>query len=82
MEIVYLPYQIDGINLHIKEVLNQVLSTYYIKSKNCYDKVGIWKTLTTPSKTRADRSTTGPKSGVIDRILTFTLSCSSSIQRV
>ena len=51
MEIVYLPYQIDGINLHIKEVLNQVLSTYYIKSKNCYDKVGIWQTLTTPSKT-------------------------------
>ena len=47
MEIVYLPYQIDGINLHIKEVLNQVLSTYYIKSKNCYDKVGIWQTLTT-----------------------------------
>ena len=51
MEIVYLPYQIDGINLHIKEVLNQVLSTYYIKSKNCYDKVGIWQTLTTPNKT-------------------------------
>ena len=47
MELVYLPYQIDGINLHIKEVLNQVLSTYYIKSKNCYDKVGIWQTLTT-----------------------------------